>query len=73
MLTVRTAAHIPTSRHLRNFHLCPASTATHAARTGAFRPLREWLRLFNAESRRQWLHQQWCLHLRLVHSRQGRI
>lgn len=71
MLTVRTAAHISTSRHLWSFRLCPTSTGVTVAQTCAFSPLRQWFRLLNAESRRLWLDRQWGMHMRRVHSRQG--
>jgi hypothetical protein len=72
MLTVRTSSHIPTNRHRGSFHLCPASTGASAARAGVSRLLREWLRLFSAESRRLWLEDRWSGHVRRVQSRQGR-
>jgi hypothetical protein len=50
MLTIKTAAHIPTNRHRGSFRHSPASTGAPLARVGASRPLREWLRLLNAES-----------------------
>ena len=72
MLTVRTAAHIPTNRHRRSFRLCPASTAAPLARAGASRLLREWLRLLDAESRRLWLDDRWSAHAGRLQSRQSR-
>lgn len=72
MLTVRTSAHIPTNRGRGNFRLCPTSTGVPQARAGASSLLLEWLRVWNAESRRVWLDERWSEHVRAVQSRQPR-
>ena len=72
MLTIRTAAHIATSRHCGSFRLCPASTGAPLARTGVSGLLREWRRLLTAQSRRLWLEGRWSAHVRRVRVRPGR-
>jgi hypothetical protein len=63
MLTIRTSAHIPTNRHRKNFRSITTSTGAPLAQVGALRQLQEWIRLFDAESRRLWLEWQWKSHL----------
>jgi hypothetical protein len=60
---IRTSAHIPTNRHRKNFRSIITSTGAPLARVGALRQLQEWIRLFDAESRRLWLEMQWKSHL----------
>ena len=72
MLTVRTAAHIATSRHCGSFRLCPTSTGAPLARTALSRLLREWRRLLTAQSRRLWLEGRWSAHVRRVQAKPGR-
>jgi hypothetical protein len=72
MLTVRTSAHIHTYQRLGDFRLCPASTGAPRSRAGISRPLGEWCRLSNAESRRLWLEDRWTAHMLRVQSKQWR-
>jgi hypothetical protein len=72
MLTVRTSAHVPTNRLRRNFRSSPVSTGAPLARVGALRLLQEWIRLFDAESRRLWLEMRWRSHLGRVQFAQVR-
>jgi hypothetical protein len=72
MLTIKTYAHVPTNRHRRSFRFSPASTGAPLARVGALRLLQEWIRLFDAESRRLWLADLWSAHMLRVQSRQRR-
>jgi hypothetical protein len=66
MLTIRTSAHILTNRHRKNFRSITVSTGAPLARVGALRQIQEWIRLFDAESRRLWLEMQWRSHLERV-------
>ena len=68
MLTIKTYANIPTNRHRRSFRFSPASTGAPLARVSASRLLQEWIRLFDAESRRLWLAIRWRSHLGRVRS-----
>ena len=68
MLTIRTSAHILTGRHRRNFRFSPASTGAPLARVGASRPLPEWIRVTDAESRRLWLEIRWRSHRQRMRS-----
>jgi len=68
MLTLRTSAHVRTNRNRSNFRFASVSTGAPLARVGALRLLQEWVRLFDAESRRFWLEKQWKLHLKRVQS-----
>jgi hypothetical protein len=63
MLMIRTSAHIPTNRHRKNFRSITTSTGAPLAQVGALRQLLEWIRMFDAESRRLWLEMQWKSHL----------
>jgi hypothetical protein len=66
MLTIKTSAHVPGNRHRRDFHCGSGSTGAPLVKVGGMRVLEEWLRLFDAESRRLWLQAQWRSH-------QGRV
>ena len=72
MLTIRTAAHIPTSRHRRSFRVSPASTGVPPVYAGLPDLLRQWMRRLNAEARRHWLEMEWRSHLQRVRSTQVR-
>jgi hypothetical protein len=72
MLTIKTSAHVPSNRHRRNFRSCAVSTGAPLARVGGLRLLGEWLRLFDAESRRLWLEARWRSHLGRVRFAQAR-
>ena len=72
MLTIKTSAHVPANRHRRNFHSCAVSTGAPLVRVGGLRLLPEWLRLFDAESRRRWMEMQWRSHLGRVRFAQER-
>jgi hypothetical protein len=72
MLTIKTSAHVPANRHRRNFHSSVVSTGAPLARVGGLRQLAEWLRLFDAGSRRLWLEMRWRSHLGRVRFAQGR-
>jgi hypothetical protein len=66
MLTIKTSAHIPTNHHRRNFHSSPVSTGAPLAQAGSLRQIQEWIRLFDAESRRLWLEGRWREHMERV-------
>jgi hypothetical protein len=72
MLTIKTSAHVPGNRHRRNFHSCAVSTGAPLVRVGGLRLLQQWLRLFDAESRRLWLETRWRSHLGRVRFARGR-
>lgn len=72
MLTVRMSAHVPGNRLRKSFRICPASTGVPLERVESVRLLQEWLRLFNAESRRVWLEDRWNAHLQRARSRRQR-
>lgn len=59
MLTIRTSAHIRTSRHRNGFHDCPASTGVPLVHVAAARQHQAWLCLFAREARRAWLWDAW--------------
>jgi hypothetical protein len=68
MLTIKTSAHVLTSRQRRDFRSSPVSTGAPLARVGASRPLQARIVLFDAESRRRWLEARWRSHLGRVRS-----
>jgi hypothetical protein len=72
MLTIRTCDHIPTNRHRNNFRACPASTGTPLVRLSASSALQDRIRLWNAQSRRQWLEEKWLRHTGRIYFRSGR-
>lgn len=72
MLTIRTCDHIPTNRHRNNFRVCAASTGVPLARLAISAALREQIRLFNAEARRDWLKEMWQRHTGRIYFRSGR-
>jgi hypothetical protein len=72
MLTIKTSAHVPGNHHRRNFHCSAVSTGAPLVRVGGMRLLGEWLRLFDAESRRLWLGMRWRSHMGRVRFAQGR-
>jgi hypothetical protein len=72
MLTIKTSAHVPANRHRRDFHCSAVSTCAPRARVAGLRLFQEWLRLFDAESRRLWLKMRWRSHMGRVRFAQGR-
>jgi hypothetical protein len=64
MLTIKTSANVPGNRQRRNFHCtAPFPPVRRLVQVGGLRLLQEWLRLFDAESRRLWLEARWRSHL----------
>jgi len=72
MLTIKTSAHVPDNRHRMNFHCIAVSTGAPLVRVGGLCLLEEWLRLFDAESRRVWLAKHWRSHMGRVRLAQGK-
>lgn len=62
MLTIKTAAHIRTSRHLKSFRAHATSTGFHFADVDERRRAWETARLSAREWRRRWLALCWARH-----------
>ena len=63
MLTLRSSAHIPTSRLIKNFCSCRGSTGLSLRHLEAGRKYQEQIGLANRRRRRVWLERQWSEHL----------
>lgn len=62
MLTLKSAAHLRTARHLKSFHASAASTGVPLRHIEAQRLNRELRQLGLREARRQWLDAHWRMH-----------
>ena len=64
MLTLKSSAHIPTSRLIKNFRACRGSTGLWLRHPEARRIYQERIGLANRRLRRAWLDRQWGAHLK---------
>lgn len=72
MLTLKSAAHIPTSRLIKNFRSCQSSTGLSPYHVEAKRKCAERTNLANRRQRRVWLERQWSEHLERSRQRKAR-
>lgn len=70
MLTIRTLAHVASSRHRRGANFCRTSTGLPNPRARAAALTRDFRMLVNAETRRHWLEDCWRIHRTNVKLRQ---
>lgn len=64
MLTLKSSAHIPTSRLIKNFRSCQSSTGVPLRHVEDRRNYQERIRLADRRQRRAWLERQWSEHLK---------
>lgn len=64
MLTLKSSAHIPTSRLIKSFRSCQSSTSLSLRHLEAGRIGQERIRLADRRQRRIWLERQWSEHLK---------
>ena len=64
MLTLKSSAHIPTSRLIKSFRSCQSSTGLSLRHLEAGRIDQERIRLADRRQRRIWLERQWSEHLK---------
>jgi hypothetical protein len=62
MLTLKTSAHIQTSRNIKSFCSCPSSTGLFMGHLEARRQYAQEIRLAHRQLRRLWLEEQWSGH-----------
>ena len=63
MLTLKSSAHIPTSRLISNFRSCQNSTGLCLRHVEDRRNYQERIALANRRRRRVWLERQWSAHV----------